>query len=221
MILKNIFGREEFLLKVMHALASWDFSIWWNKKEAVYTDAELVQYILDGKKEYFEIIVDRRWQKLFRYLYYYFAFVQDTAEDALQEVFIHVWKKLDAYDQTKTFSTWLYTIARNRILDRIRDNKHEKNKQYIEQWDELVDPLHTEDLIWEKKLLHTILKQLKNEYKEVIILYYFEAYSYDEIAVIIWSNKNSVGTLLNRAKKEIKVLIEWDALLTEALELAW
>jgi len=93
------------------------------KEKKVYTDAELVQYIKDGKKEYFELIVDRWGQRLFRYLYHYFAFDTITAEDAVQEVFVHVWKNLDKYDVSKTFSTWLYTVARHRIIDRLRQQK--------------------------------------------------------------------------------------------------
>ena len=65
------------------------------------------------------------------------------------------------------------------------------------------------------------MDQLKPQYAEVLILYYFEEMRYEEIAEIIKSNKNTVGTLLSRAKQQVKVLIEGDTLLSDALEIDW
>ena len=49
----------------------------------------------------------------------------------MQESFLHVWKKLDSYDTSQNFSTWLYTVARNRTIDRLREQKKEiKTQQY-------------------------------------------------------------------------------------------
>jgi RNA polymerase sigma-70 factor (ECF subfamily) len=214
-----VFWRQYFLSWLWSWFSSWNVS-WWDKlKEEYLSDTEVVQYIINGKKEYFEIIVDRRWQKLFRYLYYYFSFDQITAEDAVQEVFVHVWKQLDTYDSSKKFSTRLYTVARNKTIDWLRQHKWEHNTQTIHQWDLIEDThRHSENKKWKGFLIQKILQQLKVEYREVMILYYFEEYNYTEIADIIWSNKNSVWTLLRRAKKEVEQLVVWDSLLSNALE---
>lgn len=213
-----LISRKIVLWKIWYRFASWDFSLWAQKEEKIYTDVELVQYILDGKKEYFELIVDRWGQRLFRYLYHYFAFDKTTAEDAVQEVFVHVWKHLDKYDASKTFSTWLYTVARNRIIDWLRQQKQETKTQKLEKWD-LVEDKNIELKKWKKYLLESILNQLDNKYSEVLILYYFEEMKYDEIAEIIWSNKNTVGTLVSRAKKKVKEIVGGDEILCEALEI--
>jgi len=72
---------------------------------------------------------------------------------------------------------------------------------------------------WKRYVLQSILSQLENQYSEVLILYYFEEMKYDEIAEIIGSNKNTVGTLVRRAKQKVKEIVEKDGVLRDALEI--
>lgn len=176
-----------------------------------------MQFVRDGKKEYFELIVDRWGQRLFRYLYHYFAFDKITAEEAAQEVFVHVWKKLEYYDSSQTFSTWLYTVARNRTIDRLRQQKQETRTQKLEER-ELIEDKSVASKKRKQYLLESLLSQLESKYSEVLILYYFEEMQYDEIAEIIGSNKNTVGTLLSRAKGQVREIVGDDEVLREALE---
>ena len=86
---------------------------------------------------------------------------------------------------------------------------------------ELLEDKNLEPQKRKKYLLQSILSQLDPQYSEVLILYYFEEMKYEEIAEIIGSNKNTVGTLLSRAKQQVRLLIEKDALLSDALEIDW
>jgi len=68
-----------------------------------------------------------------------------------------------------------------------------------------------------KELLELLTNKLDNKYKEVIILYYFEQKDYSEIAQILGTSKNTVGSWIKRAKDKLKEIIENDDLLKDAL----
>jgi RNA polymerase sigma-70 factor (ECF subfamily) len=166
----------------------------------------------------FEILVDRWGNKLYRYLFHYFAFDEQKASDALQEVLLHVWKKLHLYDQSQSFSTWLYTLARHRTIDWLRMQK--KDTQTDDVTERLVDPESIQERSIRKQfLIESLLKRLLPEQREVIVLYYFEEYSYEEIGQIVGKPKNTIGTLLSRAKKALVECVQRDALLSDALEI--
>jgi RNA polymerase sigma factor (sigma-70 family) len=66
-------------------------------------------------------------------------------------------------------------------------------------------------------LLKVILHKLSERNRELIILFFLENKPYEEIAQIIWVQTSWVWTLLSRAKKELKILVESDPILLDAL----
>ena len=59
-----------------------------------------------------------------------------------------------------------------------------------------------------QKTMKKLLSKLEKKYSEVLYLYYYEEKNYQQIANITWTNKNTVGTLVSRAKKKIKELAQ-------------
>ena len=86
------------------------------------TDAELVADALKGHEECFGDLVNRYQGPLVNYLY---RMVRQTEEahDLAQEVFIKIYRALDRYDPQYKFSTWLFRIAQNAAIDRIRKRR--------------------------------------------------------------------------------------------------
>jgi len=73
----------------------------------------------DGDRESFRWVVTTNQQRIFSLALKMLA-DEEEAKDVVQETFIRVWQKLDAYDLQRPFSTWLYTIATRLCLDRLK-----------------------------------------------------------------------------------------------------
>jgi len=73
----------------------------------------------DGDRESFRWVVTTYQQRIFSVALKMLA-DEEEAKDVVQETFIRVWQKLDAYDLQRPFSTWLYTIATRLCLDRLK-----------------------------------------------------------------------------------------------------
>jgi RNA polymerase sigma-70 factor (ECF subfamily) len=124
---------------------------------------------------------------MFRYAYYQFNFSKEKAEEITQEIFLKVWKNIDKFDTNTNFNAWIYRIAHNLILDSFKKkeiNLVESNIQDLRLSKDFDENKHY--------LIENLLNKLDEKYKQLIILYYFEGKSYDEIAEIYTTNKNTV-----------------------------
>lgn len=174
------------------------------------TDVELVKLTLKDQ-DFFACIIKRYEQKLLRYIYRITNIGKEDAEDLLQEIFIKVYKNLNGYDQELKFSSWIYRIAHNQIIDNFRKVKARPDIIDVEVNDDLINNLKSDfDLNREvdEKLLNTEVKgifvKMDRKYREVLILKYLEDKDYKEISDILKKPKGTVATLLNRAKKQFK-----------------
>lgn len=172
------------------------------------SDQELKTLILQDSA-FLLCLVDRYEAKLTRYIRRLSNFSQEDIEDILQEVFLTVYQNINDYDDRLKFSSWIYRITHNKVIDFFR--KHKKRLIPIDDFDDsllsklAVDPDygHKIDLELDRVKLNMAIKQLDLKYREVIALYYFESKSYDEISDILKKPAGTVATLLNRAKKKI------------------
>ena len=193
-----------------------------------FSDEELILAIQKGDKDKFEIIVNRYSSKIFRYLYYRFHFSKSLSEELVQDVFIKVWVNIRSFQENKKFSSWIYMLAHNLSVDWLRKNNNEmKNSITPMSYDDardFWDDIKSKDNIkkitesdFKKTLLGKLLDELWEKYREAMILYYFEEKNYEEIATIMWSNKNTIWSLISRAKKKLREIVEKDDLLKDAL----
>ena len=84
------------------------------------SDSEIVQRFLDGDERAFGDLVERYDRRLLNFV---FRTVGDRerAQDLVQETFVRVYRHLHRFDQTKKFSTWIYTIAGNLAKNELRN----------------------------------------------------------------------------------------------------
>ena len=78
--------------------------------------------------------------KIYSYVYYRVDLNADVAEDIVSDIFVKVYEKFDTYDQHHAVSTWLYTIARNTLIDHYRRNRQTGDIDNLSIADE-TDPL--------------------------------------------------------------------------------
>lgn len=144
----------------------------------------------------------------------------EDAEDASQEALIKVFKSIKNFNMQSTFRVWLYRIVVNTCIDFKR-----KKKVNAFSIDEDIDlggdsSLHREiaddsgnpDVLLEKnfnnKLVIEAVNKLDDIYKTIIILRDIQGFSYGEIAEILSCNLGTVKSRLNRARKNLKEILE-------------
>ncbi len=172
------------------------------------SDEKIIKLVLKGDTNAFGFLVNRFEKKLGRYIRR-FVFSQSDAEDILQNVFIKAYTNIRGFNFNYKFSSWIYRIAHNEVVNYIRGYK--KNIITNIDWDilfpvdmsknDMVDELEKEFL---EKWLKENLKILDKKYKEVLVLYYFEEMSYKDIADILKIPVATVGVRLKRAKSVVK-----------------
>jgi len=137
----------------------------------------------------------------------------DEAEDITIKTFAKAFDKIDTFDDSFQFKTWIFTISSNLHIDHLRKKKTKTisiNKNQLEVH-RIVDeePTPSDKLIQEQNLaqLKAYILQLKPHYQEVINLRYFQELSYKEIATKMNEPLTNVKVKLLRAKKLLAEII--------------
>jgi RNA polymerase sigma-70 factor (ECF subfamily) len=132
---------------------------------------------------------------------------QEEAEDAVQEVFIKLWKmgnKLDEYNSLMALAT---TMVKNFCIDQIRKKRHLVHEEHsggnLEQIDK-DSPYSLMESRESGEILYLIIDQLPDIYKDAIKLKEIEGLSYEEIADKTSQNINTLRVTLSRARKMIR-----------------
>ncbi|WP_260412623.1 sigma-70 family RNA polymerase sigma factor [Alkalihalobacillus sp. TS-13] len=162
------------------------------------------------KEEVLEHMMDQYGEKLTRLAYTY---VKDwgKAEDIVQESFVACYTKLDTFRGESSVKTWIYRITINRCHDYHRTwsfkNLHFTDK--ISRWMKGEAQTPEADLI-AKDESETLAKQvltLPLKYREVLLLYYFEELSIQEISMMLLTNESTIKTRLHRGRQLLKEVI--------------
>jgi RNA polymerase sigma-70 factor (ECF subfamily) len=176
------------------------------------SDEELVKLTLENQ-EYFLFIMKRYEDKLLRYILRISNIKKEDAEDLLQEVFIKVYQNLNDFDQKLKFSSWIYRITHNIVIDNFRKIKarpeivkldQEINDKVLENIKSDFDISREIDIRYLRDVMEKVFKKIDEKYKEVLVLRFFEDKSYEEISDILKKPIGTISTLINRAKKQFK-----------------
>lgn len=126
------------------------------------------------------------------------------AEDLMHEGFLTAFEKLDQYKGENKFGGWLKQIVLRKAFNFVK----QKEKTIRYNINEAVLPTTTEEKTEDDKVqikrLQQALNQLKDRYRNVLILMYFEGYDYEEISSILNLSYGNCRTLVSRAKDQLK-----------------
>jgi RNA polymerase sigma-70 factor, ECF subfamily len=167
-------------------------------------DSLYVKQVQAGNAESFGVLYDRYIDKIYRFIYYK-TFNKETAEDLTSEVFHKALVKISSFDLDKGgFSTWLYQIARNRVIDYYRTAKSVVPLEDV--FDIGVDERTPETLDAVAKLAQVTeyLQTLSAKQREIITLRVWEEKSYREIAELVGGSEDSVKMAYSRSIKELR-----------------
>jgi len=137
---------------------------------------------------------------------------EEEAKDIVQETFIKVWINLSCYKLDKKFSTWVYAIASNLCLDRLRSSKHRHQTKFVDET--LNNLISSEDIeqTFINSELGAIILRLTNELtpkqKIVFTLRYLEELEIEEIVEITHLSPNKIKSNLFLARQAIRKKLE-------------
>lgn len=173
--------------------------------------SKLVEQARSGGAEAFGHLYDLFLDKIYRFIFLKVSNKQE-AEDLSQQVFMKAWEAIGRFeDEGVPFSSWLYKIARNLVIDFYRTRKAsislEENIDSEVLWDEIDAG---EEIVrnHEKETILIALNDLTEDQKDVILLRYIEDLSYDEIAKITNKNQTALRILQYRGMKKLRVILE-------------
>jgi RNA polymerase sigma-70 factor, ECF subfamily len=182
-------------------------------------DSGVVAAHLAGDRLAFGELVERYQNRLLNFIYRTTG-DRERAEDLVQETFIRVYRHLHRFDQTKKFSTWIYTISSNLAKNELRNRSRNplvlfqtlmKNRDADTRPLEWEDNTYRPDDLFRKRHLKSqvdaAVDQLPEHHRTVFILREMEGKTYEEIAEITATNLGTVKSRLNRARNNFAQLI--------------
>jgi RNA polymerase sigma-70 factor, ECF subfamily len=180
-------------------------------------DSELIKLILQGDKEKFRILVEHYQQMVFRTCMG-FLHDKDNADDLTQDIFIQAYQSLNSFKGKAAFSTWIYRIAVNASLNRVRKNS---GNPILNRLDSLFgsgkekeislqafDNENPESILIRQehsKWVQNALDNLPENQRTAIVLSKYDDLSQKEIAEIMNTTEGAVEALIQRAKTNLRV----------------
>lgn len=176
------------------------------------TDEELSALLMASNYEAMVVLIDRYQLPLSRYLKRLGLSKEEDVQDVLQNVFIKVYVNINSFDQTLSFSSWIYRITHNEAMSFFRHNKIRPEGNLVDNGEALLFEMEDESINFEGELdqkinakyLNLALAELDQKYRDVLVLRYFEDRDYENISDILQIPKGSVATLIHRAKEKLK-----------------
>ncbi len=168
----------------------------------------LVDRTKEGDRDAFASLYERYVDQIYRYVY--FRVDAADAEDLVETVFVKAWEKIGSYKNNgSTFSSWLFRIAHNLVVDHYRLNHSVEaiTEEYQEYRSEYHPGIVTERVL-ESDLLKKGLKHLKDDYQQFLILKYINDFSNKDIAKLLDKSEGSLRILQYRALRALRTILQ-------------
>ncbi len=172
----------------------------------VRTEGALIKKIAEGDKNALHELYDKIGKNVYGFA---LSITKNTydAEDILQETFITIYQNAPSYQHQGKPRAWIYTIARNHALMKIRSEKKGTDELNENISDEHfgISKIENADL---RLTLETALEKLGDEERQILILHAVSGLKHREIAGVLELPLNTVISKYNRAVKKMKLLLE-------------
>ncbi|HAZ16419.1 MAG: hypothetical protein A3H59_00285 [Candidatus Jacksonbacteria bacterium RIFCSPLOWO2_02_FULL_43_9] len=167
----------------------------------------LVSKIQAGDSDAFAHVYDTNVDAIYRFVFYKVSHKAE-AEDITSEVFLKTWMYIKEGNQVQNMKALLFRIARNLVIDYYRANKNKADVGYEDLADVLIsDTTNADEQLYQKQIQEFLkkgLKELKDEYRDVLLLRYVEGLSLSEIAQVMDRTNGACRILLHRATASLK-----------------
>lgn len=166
-------------------------------------EARWVAQTLAGDQRAFSHLVERYAGAVYNQAYRMLGNAQD-AEDAVQEIFLRAYTRLESFDSSRRFVTWLLSIGANYCIDRLRRRRYAwLTLDDVAFWlpSGAAGPERSALDRERRELVQQALQRLPDHYRLVTVLRYWHDLSYDEIVAATGLSESTVKTRLHRARK--------------------
>jgi RNA polymerase sigma-70 factor (ECF subfamily) len=166
----------------------------------------LVQKAQRGDKEAFGMLYDSYVNKIYRFVYVKVS-EKTEAEDITQQVFIRAWENINTFTfQGFPFSSWLYRIAHNAVIDLYRTKKNVVAIELVSELDLSYVTDHMEALDTRQEMARVLnaLKELKPDEQSILVMRFIDELSNKEVANVLGKTEGSVRVIQHRALKQLK-----------------
>jgi len=157
--------------------------------------------------------------KLYRFVYFRVGANKQVAEDLTSEIFLKALEHFDKYDERISKSAWLFTIAKNHLINYWRDRKPTISLPTQEQFEECENgaveefefafQAHIANLEREgdRIFIERLLRHLSEEETRIVTFHYLFGYNYAEIGQILGKNETAVRVAAYRALKKLRLYV--------------
>ena len=182
------------------------------------SDALAIERTLAGDRDAFRILVERHSHSVFR-LAYRMTGNQQDAEEVVQEAFLRAYQKLEQFELRANFGTWVYRIAANYSIDRMRQRQKEDSRRQTQGADsaegneddamsKVPDDAPTPERLTQslelKKQMEQALAALTRAERTAFVMRHWEGCGIDEIAAVLKSNSSATKNTVFRAVQKLR-----------------
>ena len=169
--------------------------------EAIYR-----RFLAEHQEDDFRVLLERHREGLVLFLYGYVHSMEDA-----EELMLDAYAQAAAgagYSEKSTFKTWLFSIGKKMALMRLRKQRFTAGKSF-ERTEEAAAPPELDILREERnRQLYEAISQLREEYRQVLILLYFEDMSHEEAGRIMKKNRKQIYNLAERGRAALREQLE-------------
>ena len=180
---------------------------------ALERDAELMLRVRAGDDSSFALLLEKHRNSVVHFVY---RMVQNQAiaEELAQEVFLRVYKSRGSYEPTAKFTTWLFRITTHLALNHVRDRRHEKLQDSIDNQPEDAAPIQLSDqapsiedrLVKEAKMveIRQAIEMLPGKQRAAVLMHKYQDMEYSQISAVLECSESAVKSLLFRAYETLR-----------------
>jgi RNA polymerase sigma-70 factor, ECF subfamily len=183
-------------------------------------ELQLIEQAVAGDERAFAELVTR-YQTAVYNLAYRMLGDAGEAEDAAQEVFLRIYRRLATYDADHRFSTWVLSIASHYCIDLLRRKRPWLVPlENISNWmrARTRGPEAAALAVEQQDIVRGLLAKLPEHYRLVLLLRYWHDLGYEEIAQVVDLPVSTIKARLHRARNALAALVNGDGGLADALQ---
>ena len=159
-------------------------------------------------KGQFEHFYDEYFERIYRFVFYRIGGDRERAKDLTQDVFLKAFGAFERYDPAQSRSAWIYTIARNHVINVYAKTRPGVTLEEIEGSLAVSHDPHQDYLLrHEERALYEALKALSQEDARLVQMKYLEGWSFEELSHAFAKNTGALRVQASRALKKMQSLL--------------
>jgi RNA polymerase sigma-70 factor, ECF subfamily len=168
-------------------------------------ELQLLLRVAERDEAAFSLLYERVRKPIFSFIYRMVG-NQALAEDLLADVLFQVWENASQFRGESKAMTWLFTIARNRVISHLRKRSHDQLDE--NRMDEMVDPAPSPSTILgdleRQKIMLGLLDRLNVEHREVLLLAYYQGMSLNEMSEVLDCSETTIKSRMFHARTKLR-----------------